>query len=113
MNKAKPCLKQRSLFGIVVLLILYSNTSFAHFPLLQCQLSENDKKILSCKAGFSDGSLSGEVELNVYDYSDKLLKAYSTDTEGQVNITLPAGEFYIVFDPDHEVPAEFDSAELD
>ncbi|MEM6999205.1 MAG: hypothetical protein AAF529_00365 [Pseudomonadota bacterium] len=84
----------------------------AHFPTLSCQ-AHSAGKALKCMAGFSDGSLPGEVELQVFTYDEELLQVVKTDSEGTVIITMPDGEFFIVFDAGHESPAEFDYAELE
>ncbi|MEM9742717.1 MAG: hypothetical protein AAF918_08535 [Pseudomonadota bacterium] len=99
---------------LVLLLAVLPLPAQAHFPTLQCRAqTEDGGEQLTCSAGFSDGSLTGVVELRVYSYEDELLRVIATDTEGGASFGMPEGEFYIVFDADHESPAEFDSAELE
>lgn len=95
----------------IVLTGLISFSALAHFPTLSCS-KLNDKQ-LKCAAGFSDGQVPGKVELKVYDYDETLLAKYKTASDGSVKIPIPKGEFFIVFDPGHEAPAEFDYAELE
>ncbi|MEM7219326.1 MAG: hypothetical protein AAF515_13255 [Pseudomonadota bacterium] len=95
-----------------LLLLGGAAVAWAHFPTLQCQ-AKNDSAQLQCRAGFSDGSVTGEVELQVFDYDEAPLFVVKTDSEGAATFAMPAGEFYIVFDADHETPAEFDYAELE
>ncbi|GAA0812567.1 hypothetical protein GCM10009111_06700 [Colwellia asteriadis] len=83
----------------------------AHFPLLNCQLTAQQQQ-LSCVAGYSDGSLAGKVTLNVFNYDEEPLLSINTASDGSITFTPPKGEYYIVFDPGHESPAEFDYAEL-
>ncbi|WP_105171843.1 hypothetical protein [Pseudoalteromonas sp. T1lg24] len=85
----------------------------AHFPTLNCHVSNTDAKLLSCTAGYSDASLAGEVILKVYSYDEALLREVKTASDGSVSFSKPNGEFYIVFDAGHESPAEFDYAELE
>ena len=42
----------------------------------------------------------------------KKLSSVTTASDGSITLTPPKGEYYIVFDPGHESPAEFDYAEL-
>ena len=86
----------------------------AHFPTLDCEaFDEDDKQQLRCVAGFSDGSSTGKVELQVFTYDEDLITVVETDSNGQAVIAMPDGEFFIVFDAQHESPAEFDYAELE
>jgi hypothetical protein len=92
------------------LLGLLSFAAQAHFPLLNCQLDA--KQQLACVAGYSDGSLAGKVTLTVYSYDEEKLSSVITASDGSITMAAPKGEYYIVFDPGHESPAEFDYAEL-
>ncbi|NRA83353.1 MAG: hypothetical protein HRU22_06140 [Gammaproteobacteria bacterium] len=94
----------------IILLGLLPFAAQAHFPLLTCSLTA--KQQLFCVAGFSDGSLAGKVSLNVFNYDDQAMLTVTTASDGSVTITPPTGEYYIVFDPDHESPAEFDYVQL-
>ena len=93
-----------------LLLGLLSFVAQAHFPLLNCKLET--KPNLSCIAGYSDASLAGKVTLQVFSYDDEALLSVTTASDGSVSFIPPKGEYYIVFDPGHESPAEFDYAEL-
>ncbi|MEM8661232.1 MAG: hypothetical protein AAGF35_10135 [Pseudomonadota bacterium] len=93
------------------LLALACNAA-AHFPTLQCRAQTGGAE-LYCQAGFSDGTPPGEVELRVFTYDEELIKTVVTDAEGRSVMTMPDGEFFIIFDASHETPAEFDYAELD
>jgi hypothetical protein len=93
-----------------ILLGLLSFAAQAHFPLLNCQFEA--KQQLVCVAGYSDGSVSGTVTLTVYSYDEEKLSSVTTASDGSITLTPPKGEYYIVFDPGHESPAEFDYVEL-
>ena len=84
----------------------------AHFPTLDCE-AEGDGAALRCTAGFSDGSATGEVDLQVFTYDEELIAVVVTDARGEASFAMPDGEFFIVFDAQHESPAEFDYAELE
>lgn len=99
-------------WGLTALLLGSAAGVQAHFPILECKASA-DASVLSCLASYSDGSVSGEVELRVFSYDEALLETFNTDAEGAVAMPMPSGEFYIVFDPGHESAAEFDYAELE
>lgn len=92
--------------------LLFCSKVFAHFPTLSCETRLQDKSTLYCLAGYSDASLAGEVELEVYSYDEELLFKVPTASDGSASFNMPQGEFYIVFNPGHESPAEFDYAEL-
>lgn len=99
---------------IAALAVGISPAASAHFPILECQASGQEADAaLACTASYSDGSLSGEVALKVFSYDDELLKTITTASDGTASFAMPEGEFYIVFDPGHEAPAEFDYAELE
>lgn len=88
--------------------------AYAHFPTLDCQAQEGSSGAkLRCVAGFSDGSEVGEVELQIFSYDEELIEVVVTDARGEAVMPMPAGEFFIVFDANHETPAEFDYAELE
>lgn len=97
---------------IMLAALLLSSKAFAHFPTLSCELNPDNTAELQCVAGYSDASLSGVVELQVYSYDDELLTKVTTASDGSVLFDAPKGEYYIVFNPGHESPAEFDYAEL-
>ena len=98
---------------LFVVTLLLSSKVHAHFPTLSCETKAGDKSTLHCLAGYSDASLASEAKLNVYSYDEELLSTLTTATDGTVSFAMPKGEFYIVFDPGHESPAEFDYAELE
>ena len=100
---------------ITFLFGLFAFAAQAHFPLLNCELvaKAGDAKQLACVAGYSDGSLAGKVTLKVFDYDEEPIFDVTTASDGSVSFTPPKGEYFIVFDPGHESPAEFDYAELD
>ena len=93
--------------------LLLCSKAFAHSPTLSCEVMQTDPAKLYCQAGYSDASLAGVVELKVFSYDEELLSIYTTATDGSVEVDIPEGEYYIVFDPKHEDPAEFDYAELE
>lgn len=97
---------------ITLLFGLLAFAAQAHFPLLNCNHT-NEQQELHCVAGYSDGSLAGKVTLNIFNYDEEALSSIDTAVDGSVTFTPPQGEYYIVFDPGHEAPAEFDYAELE
>lgn len=99
-------------FVLAFVALVLSTEAHAHFPTLSCQIAEGAAEQLSCVAGYSDGSLASEEVLKVYSYEEALILTVKTATDGSVVLKKPKGEFYIVFDPGHESPAEFDYAEL-
>ncbi|MEM1141758.1 MAG: hypothetical protein AAF671_10175 [Pseudomonadota bacterium] len=95
-------------------LIAVAISAQAHFPTLDCgAYDEGGNKQLRCVAGFSDGSSTGEVELQVFTYEEELIEVVMTNAKGEAVLAMPEGEFFIVFDANHESPAEFDYAELE
>lgn len=97
---------------VMLCALLLCGKAYAHFPTLQCETDTSDDSKLYCVAGYSDASLAGEVTLSVYSYDEELIKQVTTASDGSVLVDKPEGEYYIVFDPGHESPAEFDYSEL-
>ena len=94
---------------VVAALALLSSKAFAHYPTLDCYQEQSD---LICVAGFSDGSPAYDEQVEVRGYDESLLTTLTTDGDGELRLPMPEGEFYVLFDPGHESPAEFDYAEL-
>jgi len=90
-------------------LALLSSEALAHYPTLDCQSLEQK---IHCVAGYSDGTVAFNESIQVLTYEDQLIDTFITDDNGEVTLSQPAGEFYLVFNPGHEDPAEFDYAEL-
>ncbi len=115
-------MNNKSLFNACTSVLAFStlllcSKVYSHFPTLNCtphqqDKHQGDKTKLSCQAGYSDASLAGVVKLKVYSYDEVLLLSVTTASDGSVLLNMPQGEYYIVFDPGHESPAEFDYAEL-
>lgn len=91
------------------LVALLSSKAMAHYPTLDCILEQQQ---VSCTAAFSDGSLAYNETVEVRGYDDALLQSLTTDSQGEIHIAQPSGEYYLIFDPGHESPAEFDYAEF-
>jgi hypothetical protein len=102
----------RSLLRLTTALVFVLNAgvALAHFPILDCERSGTER--LRCFAQFSDGGVADRQELRLFGYDDKLRASYTTLSDGTVEIPLPKGEYYIVFDPGHDTAAEFDYAEV-
>ena len=98
--------------SVVFVTLFFGVKVFAHYPTLSCELNSKDDSTIQCLAGYSDASLAGEVILEVYSYNEELLSTVKTASDGSASLPLPNVEFYIVFNPGHESPAEFDYAEL-
>lgn len=88
---------------------LCSGFSFAHFPVMECQKQADH---ILCQAGYSDGSPASNETVRVFDYDDVLIDMGKTDQRSQVTLSIPSGDYYIVFDPGHEAPVEIDGVEL-
>ena len=98
-------------FGMIALAL--SAKAHAHFPTLMCHVDKQNDENLVCVAGYSDASHAADETLNVFTYEDELITKVVTSSDGSVTLQRPKREFYIVFDPGHESPAEFDYAELE
>ncbi len=90
-------------------LLFTSSLAHAHYPLMTCNA---EKQLITCEAGFSDGSPATNKRVSVLDYNENLLQKLTTDKRSQVSFTRPEGEFYIRFDAGHEAPVEIDYDEL-
>ncbi|MBR7889766.1 hypothetical protein J9B83_12560 [Marinomonas sp. A79] len=90
-------------------LALLSSKAFAHYPTLDCEALAGN---LHCIAGYSDGSVAYNETVQIKTYSEELIETLTTDDNGEFTTSRPQGEYYLVFNPGHEDPAEFDYAEL-
>ena len=88
---------------------LLSSNVFAHYPTLDCQLAHKE---VSCVAAYSDGSRAHGETVVVRSYDEELIANVTTDEQGELRLPQPKGEYYLMFDPGHEDPAEFDYAEF-
>ncbi|SBS29775.1 hypothetical protein MAQ5080_01499 [Marinomonas aquimarina] len=91
------------------LVALLSSKALAHYPTLDCVLEQQQ---VNCAAAYSDGSLAYNETIEVRSYDEELLHSLTTDNMGEIHLAQPAGEYYLIFDPGHEDPAEFDYAEF-
>ncbi|WP_067215374.1 hypothetical protein [Marinomonas gallaica] len=91
------------------LVALLSSKAMAHYPTLDCVLLQQEVR---CTAAYSDGSLAYGETVEVRSYDEELLTQLTTDKAGQIRLPQPDGEYYLMFDPGHEDPAEFDYAEF-
>jgi hypothetical protein len=96
------------IIGLSVL-FLFSSPVFAHYPVLECSAKD---ALITCNAGFSDGSKAVGKSVKLYDYDENLLVHKKADKFSRVVFEKPAGEFYIQFDSGHEFPVEVDYGEL-
>jgi hypothetical protein len=93
----------------VAALFLFSSSAFAHYPVLECSA---DGALITCNAGFSDGSKAVGKSVKLYDYDENLLVHKKADKFSRAVFERPEGEFYIQFDSGHEFPVEVDYGEL-
>ena len=108
-------LHRNYLFTLLTLLGLsiLSSQAWAHYPTLDCQLENpNEQAQLVCIAGYSDGSVAFDEVVEVRGYDETLLHSLITDQDGVVRFSILLTPYYVLFDPGHEDPAEFDYAEL-
>lgn len=83
-------------------LVLLASTAFAHAPVLDCFV-ENDQ--VKCEAGFSDGSSAEGRKILVLDAANKLLLEGTIDKSGVFAFKAPAGDYHVLFEggEGHEV----------
>ncbi|SHH72768.1 hypothetical protein [Ferrimonas marina] len=98
-----------SLFAAAMALALPTQ---AHYGTLACWF-EQDRSEVHCQAGWTDGSSATNYEVRLFDYDDTLIDLARTDNRSRVLFEAPeTDEFYLVFDPGHEAPAEVDVVEM-
>ncbi|MCB5161078.1 hypothetical protein [Marinomonas algarum] len=90
-------------------LALLSGGAFAHYPTLDCKQIDQS---IQCVAAYSDGSVAFNETVQALTYEDELITSLTTDDSGMIRLPTPSGEYYLLFDPGHEDPAEFDYAEF-
>ncbi|PSW17636.1 hypothetical protein C9I98_19155 [Photobacterium sanctipauli] len=92
-------------------LSLLSPFAQAHYGMLECWFAD-EKAAVVCQAGWSDGTDASNYDIELFDYDDNLLARARTDAKSQVRFETPEDEFYLIFDPGHEAPAEVDVVEI-
>ncbi len=102
-------MKKLTLISLSFFSLLFSSTSFAHFPLMSCWFDADN---VVCETGYSDGSKAIDYDVNMYDYDDNLIAKKTTDKRSIVEFTHPETDFYLVFDSGHESPVEVDVVEI-
>jgi len=84
----------------------------AHYGMMECWF-EQDRTEVHCEAGWTDGTSASNYEIRLFDYDDTLLEVSRTDNRSRVQFAHPdTDEFYLIFDPGHEAPAEVDVVEM-
>ena len=77
----------------------------AHYPFCTC---EKHGETIRCKGGFSDGTSTEGVKLDVIGYDESVLLPGKFGKDSVVEFKPPAGEFYVLFDagPGHVVEVD-------
>ncbi len=88
----------RTIFTILsALLFCFSDLFvYAHSPLCDC--FDNGDGSITCEGGFSDGGSADGVDIRVLDLQDKVLFAGKMDSSSSYTFSVPADEYYVVFD---------------
>ncbi|OUS25856.1 hypothetical protein A9Q99_20485 [Gammaproteobacteria bacterium 45_16_T64] len=86
--------------GLFMLLLLMSSLSWAHYPVLNCHLSQNPTSgdTVICSASFSDKSLAPNVVIEVYSEDDEVVSQGRTNDDSSYRFNRPQGAFFILMD---------------
>ncbi len=97
--------------NLILALGLLPFAAQAHYGMLECWFEDKRESVL-CEAGWSDSSDATNYDIELFDYDDNLLARARTDDRSQVRFETPEDDFYLVFDPGHDTPAEVDVVEI-
>ena len=88
-----------------------STQALAHNPMCECTAIEGEQ--IRCTGGFSDGSGTPGVTLDVIGYDETILVPGKLGPDSTLTFKRPDSEFYVLFDagPGHIV--EIDQADIE
>ena len=84
--------------GGMILGFMAATPAAAHAPLLDC--GPSGANMITCEAGYSDGSSAANQVIRVRDGEHRLVFEDRFDQNGSYNFTRPEGEFHIQFEGD-------------
>lgn len=84
--------------------------ALAHWGTMECQKLSPQQ--VQCQVGWSDGSGATNYDVMLYDYDDRLLQQQVSNDKSLVHFSVPAEDYYIVFDPGHEFAIEVDGVDI-
>ncbi|MBJ7551217.1 hypothetical protein [Marinomonas ostreistagni] len=92
---------------LAVLMAVFSQTSFAHFPFLECT---NEASNIVCIGGFSDGSSAQGITVDLISYDEEIIASKTFNDRSSVEFQQLGREFYILLDagPGHTVEVDWD-----
>ncbi|MFK4751782.1 hypothetical protein [Oceanobacter antarcticus] len=82
-------------FTLLPIVLVYSSVVYAHTPVCQCQLQENQ---VICEGGYHDGSEAVGVTMTVLTYHGVTLANGKLDKASRFHFELPASPFYVLMD---------------
>ncbi|GAA3925060.1 hypothetical protein [Litoribacillus peritrichatus] len=93
---------------LLMVLTAVSLQARAHYPLLNCEFTENEQSATEqvfCDAGFSDGTKAPNVVMEVFSEDDETLVSGHTDATAKFQFDRPEGVFFIIMDagPGHVI----------
>ena len=98
---------KKSFFALFIILCVGSSqTALAHSALMNC--FDNGDSTFTCQGGFSDGSPAAGIEITVRDSSGNVLQKAKMDSNSEVVLERPEGDFTVLFDggPGHRVEVD-------
>lgn len=83
--------------------LFFVSALFGHSALLNC--FDNADGTFTCEGGFSDGSSAQGINIIIKDNRGNVLQKATLDSNSEVVLTKPEGDFSVLFDggPGHSV----------
>jgi len=94
----------------IVLLAASCTSAWAHSALLNCY--DNADGTFTCQGGYSDGSSATGIRIVVRDSSGTILQEARLDSNSEVVLQRPQGDFTVLFDGGSGHSVEVDGRSL-
>lgn len=109
MIRSRNCLSAIPTLGLLV-----SSMASAHYPILNCHVSDaSTPSQIICEAGFSDRSKAPNVLMEVFSEDDELLVKGKTSDTAMFEFERPEGDFFIIMDAGPGHVLEISNEEVD
>ena len=103
-------MKTRFILTVVALAWIQPMSAAAHSALLNC--FDNADGTFTCQGGYSDGSSATGIRIVVRDGSGTILQEARLDSNSEVTLERPQGDFTVLFDGGAGHSIEVDGASL-
>ncbi|MDO5483782.1 MAG: hypothetical protein Q4F27_02635 [Desulfovibrionaceae bacterium] len=89
-------MKTACLLSLLLFILMGTESAFGHSALLNCY--DNGDGTFTCQGGYSDGSSATGIRIVVRDGSNTVLQEARLDSNSEVVLQRPQGDFTVLFD---------------